>query len=83
MLHCDSSARGHEEQPVPHAPTIILPIGDVIRRVGLSRSTIYDLLRKGNFPPPVPLSENRVGWLEHEVEAWIAERVRSRSTRRP
>lgn len=77
-----NSFTGHVEQPVPDAPTIILPIDEVKRRVGLSKSTIYDLVRKEEFPAPVQLTKNRVGWLESEVEDWIAERVRSRPARR-
>ena len=45
---------------------------------GLSTSSIYDQMSKGLFPRPIKLSENRVAWLEDEVEAWMAERIAQR-----
>jgi prophage regulatory protein len=46
-------------------------------RLGLARSTIYDLLRTDQgFPKPIKLGRKAVGWLEHEIDAWLAEQVR-------
>lgn len=45
-------------------------------RTGLSRSTIYQYIKDGVFPKPVPLGPRAVGWLESEVRDWIAERVK-------
>ncbi|MBP7609008.1 MAG: AlpA family transcriptional regulator [Steroidobacteraceae bacterium] len=45
-------------------------------RTGLSRSTIYQYIHDGAFPKPVPLGPRAVGWLESDVSAWIATRVR-------
>ena len=44
-------------------------------RTGLSRSTIYQYIRNGAFPAPIPLGARAVGWLESEVSAWISLRV--------
>lgn len=46
-------------------------------RTGLGRSSIYALIADGRFPTPIRLSVNTVGWLEHEIEAWIAERTKA------
>lgn len=46
-------------------------------RTGLGRSTLYALMADGRFPAPIRLSANTVGWLEHEIEAWIAERAKA------
>jgi prophage regulatory protein len=43
--------------------------------VGLSRSSIYNAIAKGNFPPQISLGERSVGWLKAEVEDWVKERV--------
>lgn len=43
-------------------------------RSGLSRTTVYREIDKGNLPRPVHLSENRVGLPADEVEAWFAAR---------
>jgi prophage regulatory protein len=46
-------------------------------RTGLSRSTIYQYIKDGAFPKPVPLGPRAVGWLESDVSDWIAARVKS------
>jgi prophage regulatory protein len=51
-----------------------LDLAEVIRRTGLSRSTIYNYINAGLFPRPRKLGLRRVGWLEREIETWIAER---------
>lgn len=48
------------------------------RMTGLSRSTWWRLERAGETPRRVPLGKNSVGWLEHELEAWL----RARAARR-
>lgn len=49
---------------------------------GLSRSTAWRLQRLGDFPEPVRISVNRVGWWESELTAWKETR-KSRKSRRP
>ena len=59
----------------------ILRLPAVRARVAMSRSTIYQRVREGTFPPPVNLGKRAVGWLEAEVDAWLASQVeRSRQT---
>lgn len=58
--------------------TRILRRPDVETQTGLSRSGIYDLMKAGKFPRPVPLGEKAVGWIEAEIEAWIEARVAER-----
>ncbi len=49
----------------------ILRLRDVKACTGLSRSTIYLRIKQGSFPNPVSLGDRAVGWLEHEVQAWV------------
>ena len=49
----------------------LLRFPEVQDRVGLSRTTIWRLEKKGKFPARRILGENSVGWLEEEVEKWI------------
>lgn len=44
---------------------------------GLSRSSIYLLIRDGHFPPSVAISGRARGWIRHEVETWVAQRIRA------
>jgi prophage regulatory protein len=41
---------------------------------GLSRSTIYDWMKRGEFPQPVALGARLVGWKESEIQAWLEAR---------
>lgn len=44
-------------------------------RIGLSRSHIYLLVRRGDFPKPIPLTAGTVAWLESDINAWIEARI--------
>ncbi len=44
-------------------------------RVPYSRSTIYLLISRGEFPRPHSLGARAVAWLESEIDDWIASRV--------
>ncbi len=52
-----------------------LRISDVVEKVGLARSTIYALARKGQFPSPIKLGLHASGWLEGQLEDWLNERA--------
>ncbi len=53
----------------------ILRLPAVKTRTGLSRSTIYLRVSQGTFPKPVSLGGRAVGWVEEEVQSWLAERI--------
>ena len=53
----------------------ILRRKQVEARTGLARSTIYQHIKAGTFPRPIPLGARAVGWLESDVSNWIAQRV--------
>jgi prophage regulatory protein len=50
-------------------------------RTSLSRSQRWRLEREGRFPARVPLSVRTFGWVETEIEDWIAARVAGRPKR--
>lgn len=56
------------------APSI-LRRKQVEARTGLSRSTIYLRIARGEFPAPVSLGARIVGWPSDAIDAWIAERI--------
>ena len=53
----------------------MLRLPSVLQRTGLSRSTLYDQIKKGQFPAPLRISERSSGWRASEVEQWIASRT--------
>lgn len=48
------------------------------KKTGLSRSTIYLRIQEGTFPKPINLGERAVGWLDNEIEEWLAARIELR-----
>ncbi|SDQ43588.1 AlpA family phage regulatory protein [Pseudoxanthomonas sp. CF125] len=44
-------------------------------RVGLCPSMIYRLVNQGQFPKPAKFGTRSL-WIESEVDAWIAERIK-------
>jgi predicted DNA-binding transcriptional regulator AlpA len=51
-----------------------------LRITGLSRVQWWRLERAGSVPKRVQLGVNSVGWLRHELEAWLADRAAGRPT---
>ena len=47
---------------------------EVEEMTGLSRTTLWRLERKGDFPNRVPLGEASVGWKLSEINTWINSR---------
>ena len=45
----------------------------------LSRSALYYMAEKGQFPAPVRISDRRVAFVRAEVEAWIDARIAGRA----
>jgi prophage regulatory protein len=58
----------------------IIRLPQVINKTGISRSQIYSLLARGEFPKKIQLSTRGIGFLESEVDAWIAEKAAKRAT---
>lgn len=58
-----------------YQPSKILRRKQVEALTGLSRSTIYAWVRDGIFPGPISLGPKAVGWLQSELDAWLAERA--------
>ena len=44
---------------------------------GLSRSTIYLLMSKGQFPRPIKLTAKAVAWSEASIVNWLATRAQA------
>lgn len=56
----------------------VLRLRPVLAKTGLSKTTLYARIAEGQFPKPIPLGNAHiVGWLESEVDEWIAKQVRA------
>lgn len=56
-----------------------LRLPDVLQQIGLKRTQTYELIKRGQFPRPIPLCENgrAVGWNSDDVDAWIDSRIKA------
>ncbi len=69
--------------PAMHLPSPtqerFMRLPEVIRVSGLSRATIYELMRKDAFPQNVSLGGRNVAWPESEINAWVKARMAART----
>ena len=56
----------------------LIRLREVMAKTGLSRSYVYALAQKGQFPQPVKLTERSSAWIESEVQSWIDSRIQAR-----
>jgi prophage regulatory protein len=54
----------------------ILSPAEVRSRTRQSRTQIWRKVKAGNFPAPVELGPNSIGFIESEIDDWIASRPR-------
>ncbi len=53
----------------------ILRLSAVKDWTGLSRSTIYAMMKSHTFPQNIQIGMRSVGWLESDIQAWIDSRI--------
>lgn len=62
-------------QPNANTERVILRRTAVELRSGLTRSAMYALIKKKQFPEPIKLTARAVGWDSVAVQAWIDSKV--------
>jgi len=67
--------RNGPEADAANRPLRFLRFPAVRARTGLSRTTIWRLERRGDFPRHRRISSNAVAWAEHEVADWIRSKL--------
>lgn len=60
------------QEPFHHELDEILRRPAVERVSGLSTSSLYEAMKRGDFPRPVKLGPRAVGWRLSEVRDWLA-----------
>lgn len=58
-------------------PPLLLTLPDVLAQCQLSRSQIYSLVARGEFPEPIKIGRS-ARWLAKELEAWIERQLSMR-----
>ena len=59
--------------------TALNRLHQVTAHVGLSKATIYKMIKAGTFPAPKQLGARSVGWLESDIQAWIDSRISTKA----
>ncbi|HHF0482617.1 AlpA family phage regulatory protein [Vibrio sp. Vb2110] len=54
-----------------------LNLEQVVTKTTLCKSTIYELMKNGEFPKNFTVSGKRKEWLESDVEDWMMSKVES------
>jgi len=57
------------------ADIAFLRLPEVKAMTGLSKSSLYALIKEKSFPAPVRLGARSVAWVKSEVRQWATERV--------
>jgi len=60
-----------QASPLGPPPARLLRLPEVIDRVGLRRSAIYQRMSEGRFPKSRSLGPKCTVWVEEEIDAWI------------
>ncbi len=58
-----------------------LRIKQVIAATGMSRSWLYEAVKRGDFPAPIALGSRAVAWDAADVAAWQRQRISLNSAR--
>lgn len=67
-----------KEEVTPRHPNDLIRIKEVIKMVGLSRSSIYSYINNGSFPKPIQISSRSVAWQRVMIEEWVMTKVNAR-----
>ncbi|CAM4377753.1 MAG: hypothetical protein LEGION0403_FIIPPAGN_00656 [Legionella sp.] len=59
----------------PEEPEKLIRRKKVEEITTLSRSRIYYLMQKDQFPKPISLGKMSVAWIESEVQEWVNARI--------
>lgn len=84
-LTTQSPAVSQRKGPQPSADSVpriaddvtFLRLPEVKAVTGLSKTSIYQLIRGKSFPAPVRLGPRTVAWVKSEIREWAIERVRA------
>jgi prophage regulatory protein len=66
----------HKSNPdiAPPIDDRIVPTGGVLEQVPVDRSTLWRMVQRGEFPPPIQITSARIGWRQSAIAAWLRQR---------
>jgi len=55
----------------------IIRLPAVKDKTGISRSSIYLRMSKGEFPKSISLGDRAIGWLESDIKQWLEDKIQA------
>jgi prophage regulatory protein len=55
----------------------LIRLKEVLAICGISRSTVYAAIKKGQFPAPIKVGERSTAWIKGEVMEWVDQCIRA------
>lgn len=47
--------------------------------LGLPLSTIYDWMKRGEFPKPIKIGKRAVAWKKEDIDRWLKEKYQQKA----
>lgn len=66
-----------ENKPGQLAELRLIRLREVLAICGKSRSSVYDAIKKGEFPAPIKLNCRSSAWIKSEILQWVEGCIRS------
>jgi prophage regulatory protein len=55
----------------------ILSTPEVLKILGISKPTLYRAMERGDFPRPIKITQNRVGWPDGIIREWQEKKIKA------
>jgi prophage regulatory protein len=63
-----------------HSELRLIRLKEVLAICGKSRSSVYDAIKKGDFPAPIKLHGRSSAWIKSEILQWVEGCIRASRT---
>lgn len=73
-MYVDSSNQTTQSQPI-QVQARLLKLDEVRALTKMSKASIYDKIKKNEFPKQIKVGDRSVCWVESEVVSWINEKI--------
>ena len=60
----------------------LITLEETLKRVSCSKTYLYKLISKGEFPKQVPVGVYKIAFVESEVDDWIKQKLQARANDR-
>lgn len=80
MDQLDMVSREERRAVTPPLEVRFIRLKEVLMICGKSRSSVYEAIKKGEFPKPVKLHNRSSAWINSEIEQWVQSCIKASRT---